>query len=264
MKYSLTICAFFIMLIAIPAAAEIDPTTLLPYTDFVVGIGPYDSGPILWDITHGVLDDYEPAGRYSILANLLNASGSSITVTDQGVENVDLSLYCVLVICLGSAWDSPYTSGEAAAIETYVANGGGLLVLADHPDTPAAAHLNPVTQVFGTSVAVSYPLPFDTPFSNFAAHEIFAGVNQIFYRAAGELEGTTPSVEVAWTTSSKAMVTVVNPHGVVITGDINFCDNNFLANSDNQTFILNVFDWLCTGTVGTEARRWGDVKALFR
>ena len=106
MRYSLIVCAFFIMLIAIPASAQIDPSTGLPLTDFESGIGPYDSGPILWDITHGATSDYQPSGRYSILAGLLSAGGSNITVTDQGVHNVDLSQYCVLVICGGTSFAS--------------------------------------------------------------------------------------------------------------------------------------------------------------
>ena len=252
------------MLIAIPATAQIDPSTGLPLTDFESGIGPYDSGPILWDITHGVINGYEPSGRYSILAGLLAGTGSNITVTDQGVQNIDLSQYCVLVICGGSAAYSPYTAGEVAAITTYMDQGGGLLVLADNPNTASAANLNPVTQAFGTSVAVSYPSPFDLFFSNFAAHEIFAGVNQAYYRAAGELEGAAPSVEVAWTSNAEVMVTVVNPHSVVVLGDWNFCANYYIGTADSERFILNVFDWLCTGTVGTEASRWGDVKAMFR
>jgi hypothetical protein len=264
MKYSLIVCAFFIMLIAIPASAQIDPSTGLPFTDYESGIGPYDSGPILWDITHGVASGYDPSGRYSDLAGLLTSSGSSITVTDQGIQNIDLSQYCVLVISGGSAWDSPYTSGEAADIVAYVNQGGGLLVLADNPDTTVEANLSPVTQAFGTSVAVSYPLPQHLYFTNFAAHEIFAGVDEVYFPAAGELAGVTPSVEAAWTSNDEAMVTVVNPHSVVITGDFNFADNFYIVNVDNQTLILNIFDWLCTGTVGAEARSWGDLKAQFR
>lgn len=252
------------MLIAIPTSAQIDPTTGLSLTDFEAGIGPYDSGPVLWDITHGVVDSYEPSGRFSALAGLLASSGSNITVTDQGIQNIDLSQYCVLVLCLGSAYMSPYTSGEAADIVAYVNQGGGLLVLADNSDTPSAANLNPVTQAFGTSNAVSLPMPYDLSITNFAAHEIFAGVNEAHFRAAGELQGVAPSVETAWTSNGEAMITVVNPHSVVITGDINFADNTYIGNVDNQTLILNIFDWLCTGTVATEANRWGDVKAMFR
>ena len=264
MKCSLIVCAFFIMLIAMPATAQVDPTTGLPLTDFEAGIGPYDSGPILWDLSHGVISNYTPAGRYSVLAGLLASSGSNITITDQGIQNVDLTQYCVLVICVGSAWGSAYTSGEVADIVAYVNQGGGLLVMADNPDTPAELNLNPVTQAFGTSVAVSLPVPFDLVFTNLAAHEIFAGVNEVTFQAAGELVGVVPSVEAAWTSLDEAMITVFNPHSVVVTGDINFADNNYINQYDNQALIMNIFDWLCTGAVGTEDRNWGDVKALYR
>ena len=71
-------------------------------------------------------------------------------------------------------------------------------------------------------------------------------------------------MEVAWTSNAEAMVTVVNPHSVVVTGDWNFCTNDYIYYADNQTLIMNIFDWLCTGSVATEDHRWGDVKAMYR
>ena len=264
MRNLLPLCALAFMVIGISAAAEIDRTTGLPATDVESGFVSLESGNILWDTTHGLGGPYDPSGLYSDLAGSLASTGNSITVTDQGVDNVDLSPFCVLVVSVGSAWLTPYTSSEVAAITTFVADGGGLLVLSDNDGTPSGPNLNPVTEAFGTTVAVSYPQPSDLYFTDFAAHEIFTGVNELYYRASGEIEGVAPSVEVAWTDNAETMIAVVDPYSVVVTADMNFCTNTYIGMADNEAFILNVFTWLCSGPVGTETRSWSDVKAMFR
>lgn len=60
------------------------------------------------------------------------------------------------------------------------------------------------------------------------------------------------------------MITVVNPHSVVVTADISFCVNDHIGFVDNEAFILNVFAYLCSGPVGTETRSWSGIKAMFR
>jgi len=252
------------MVTGVAAAAEIDLTTGLPATDVVSGFVSRDAGLVLWDITHGVYLDYQPSGRYSVLAGLLASTGNSITVTNQGIDTFDLSPFCVLVIVFGSPGDPPYTASEVEAITAFVADGGGLLVLADNPATVCAPRLNPVTQAFGTTITDSYPTPTDQYITSLATHEIFTGVNELNFIAVGELDGVAPSAEVAWTYNAEPMITVVDPHGVVITADANFCSNDFIGGSDNEAFILNVFAYLCSGPVGTETRSWSGVKAMFR
>ena len=106
--------------------------------------------------------------------------------------------------------------------------------------------------------------PHDTYFTNFAAHEIFDGVDEIMFRYCGALEGSPPSFEVAWTANDEAMVTVVDPHQVVITPDSAFASNSYVDRADNRAFRLNIFEWLCSGPVSTESKSWSDVKGLFR
>ena len=272
MRKSIVSNVLFLMAVGLPivvagtaVAAEIDTTTGLPARETETVVLPQlDDANVLWDITHGVYLNYQPSGNFSNLASLLGSAGYMVTVTDQGVDNIDLSPYCVLVLCIGSAYNFPYTASEVAAIQTFVAAGGGLLVLADNPNTPSGPNLNPVTQAFGTTVAVSYPSPNDLYFTDFAIHDIFAGINQLYFRASGALSGAAPSVEVAWTDNAETMITVVEPNQVVVTADMNFCDNSYIDIADNQTFIMNVFDWLCAGPVGAEESTWSDVKQLFR
>ena len=199
---------------------------------------------VLWDLTHGVHLDYQPAGRFSSLVSILESKGFSVSTTTAGVDNIDLSVYDVLVVCLGSAWNSAYTASEVSAIQTFVNNGGGLLVMGENTDCPNS-NINPVAQAFGVTCGVSYLSPLDLYFSDFAAHLIFAGCSELYDRAAGELGAVSPGELVAWTDSGLGTVAITSGGArIVVTGDNNFGDNAYIHISDNQLFSENLFDWL--------------------
>lgn len=231
-----------------------DETTGQPYeqsahTELSPILGISSGGNVLWDLTHGVTGNYQPSGSYSSLVSLLNNSGFTIATTDVGLNNVDLSDYQIVVVNLGSAWNSVYTSSEVSAIEAFVQNGGGLLILGDNANTPNA-NINPVAQAFGTTVGVSYLSPNDLYITNLDNHPIFNGVSEIYYRAAGEVTGSSPSELVAFDPSNKGAVTAaeVGAGRVVVLGDINGFDNTYIPNSDNQLFAENTFNWLSTSS----------------
>ena len=89
-------------------------------------------GNILWDTHHGVYFNYYPNGRYSTLRSLLVSKGHTVEVNASGILNLTLENYQVIVICLMSAWDSPYSTAEVSALKEFVAGGGGLLVMGDN------------------------------------------------------------------------------------------------------------------------------------
>jgi hypothetical protein len=235
--------------------AEDPGTTPLPDADPV-----YD---VLWDLTHGVYLFYEPTGDYSDVVALLAANGYVTTTTDVGVDNIDLSAYAVVVICVTSAWNSAYTETEVAALQDYMAQGGGILVMGENTDCPNE-NVNPVTQPQGVTCGAGYPTPVDLYFSDFAAHQLFDGVTTLFHRASGELSATGPGVPVAWTDAYEEMDAVVNPCQMIVTADSNFCDNDYLSTADNQQFVLNVFECLAVGSSPVESTTWGAIKALHR
>ena len=86
---------------------------------------------VLWDATNGVNSGWSPNGtRYDLLRQSFNGWGYNLTVLSSGgVDLVDLSLYDVLVIGLEQAWTNAYNASEAAAIKTFVENGGGLIIM---------------------------------------------------------------------------------------------------------------------------------------
>ena len=202
-------------------------------------------GTVLWDLTHGIYLGYEPTNNYSSLVSFLNSEGFSIYTTSFGVDNINLAVFDILVVNLGSAWSSIYTPSEVAAISNFVNAGGGLVVMGDDAGNPNG-NINPVAQAFGSTSGVSSLSPNDLYISNFAVHPIFDGVSEIYNRAAGELTASNPSSIAAWEPGGHGVVSVaeVGAGGVVIIGDINLWDNTHISISQNQLFAENVFNWL--------------------
>lgn len=259
----LAICAVLVVMIGISAATHneqsgfISPTTS-DNIDFITGDTIKDAkiiqldfdlktkapagGAVLWDLTHGIHSAYDPSGEFSSLVSLLSGKGYTVNTADAGILNIDLNQYGVLVICLGSAWNSAYTTDEVAAINSFVQNGGGLLVMGENPNCPNE-NINPVAQAFGTKCGLS-----DLSYLNvtdLTPHPIFDGVSDFFMVAAGEVRGVPPSEEVARTDSKGTItVTTLGSGRVVVTGDFNFFENDYISYADNQLLAENIFDWL--------------------
>lgn len=215
------------------------------HTDLSTALEATTGGNVLWDVTHGIYLGYDPTNFYSSLVTLLNSAGFSIYTTSAGLDNLNLAPYDIIVVNLGSSWTSGYTPSEVAAIDNFVNAGGGLLVMGDNPDVPNV-NINPVAQTFGCTSGVSILSPNDLYINNFTAHPIFAGVTEIYNRAAGELTASAPSSLVAWEPGDHGVVSVaeVGAGKVVILGDMNLWDNTYISNSQNQLFAENVFTWL--------------------
>jgi hypothetical protein len=227
-----------------------DPTTLT----FVESAKKIDelppSGPrqhtILWDTTHGVHLLYSPNGRYSNLAAMLVDSGFTIVMNGQGVHNIDLSPYDIIVINIASSWNSAYTGAEVNALLSWYDNGhqqvihtsdanwcdnsymhladdsvfscnvfkhlstpGGIAIMSENTACPNA-NVAPVVQAFNMNCGISYLSPSDLYFSNFAAHPIYNSVSQVYYRAAGELSASAPAQEIGWTSTNQGTVAEMN------------------------------------------------------
>lgn len=201
---------------------------------------------ILWDTTHGVHLLYTPNGRYSNLAAMLVDSGFTIVMDGQGVNNIDLSPYDIIVINIASNWNSAYTGAEINALLSwydgghqqvlhtsdanwcdnsymhiaddsvfscnvfeYLSTPGGILIMSENTACPNA-NVAPVVQAFNMNCGLSYLSPVDLYFSNFAAHPIYSGVSQVYYRAAGELSASAPAQEIGWTSLNEGTIAEMN------------------------------------------------------
>ena len=201
---------------------------------------------VLWDTTHGVYLNYQPYVRFTQLVAMLADSGYTIECCGTGIHTVDLSQYDVIVICVGSSWNSSYTQEEIDSLMNYYDQGherviltgdmnfceniyfseadnipftynvyewlattGGILIMGDNAGCNNW-NINPVADAFHMIAGLSSISPSDLYFSNFAAHPIFDDISEIYYRAAGEIAATSPAEVIAWTDANVPVIAVLD------------------------------------------------------
>jgi len=204
-------------------------------------------GNVLWDLTHGVYLNYEPAAWYSMICDSLRGRGYSVTTTTN-ISSADLSAYQILVISLGSAWESSYSEAERDKIVAFVQNGGGLLLMGDNPLHCPNGNLARISEVFGVTLGVSWQEEYSI--LGFSDHYICGGLTRLNWQAWGDLAVAAPARAVILGRYNHIAVAVAEAGAgrVVVTGDVNFCDNDFHLNYDNKLLTYNIFDWLAQST----------------
>jgi len=208
---------------------------------------------ILWDITHGVyLDSYLPHTGYLQMLAEIEPHGHTIVTTDQGVDNLDLSLYDVIVISWGTANDNPYQPNEVTALRTFVEDGGGILIMGDNVGCPNI-NINPVSEEFGVTCGISSINPLDLYVNDLENHAVFDGISEIYFRAAGEISVVVPSIPIAHSNALPiAAAGEVGNGRVVVIGDANHWSDNYFSYSENDEFAVNVFNWLAQPESGID------------
>ncbi len=204
------------------------------------------AGAILWDYTHGIYLSYNLDQWYSTLRSTLEGQGYSFTTTTGGIHNMNLSPFRIIVICLGSAWNSAYSSVEADSLVAFVDRGGSLLVMGDNTGCPNA-NLTPVLSRFnmlsGTGGCGDC---FTSTTGNPTYTAIFSGVSQACGVATGSISASSPSEVIGWVSGVPLMAgrCETNKGGVLLIGDINQWENAYIGNVDNLQFLVNTFAWL--------------------
>jgi hypothetical protein len=268
MQRRLTIVFAFalLLLLASVASAARNPATgtdVDPWSRYTPVPVRHGVTEVLWDTTHGVCFGYEPSGVYADLVALL--VGFNFTTTSAGIDNIDLSPYDILVINAGSACSTTYTANEVAAVQSFVATGGRVLIMGDNPFA-WVWNINPVAQILGATTGVE-TLPADL-FSNLSSHPIFNGIEEVYYRLGGSLNTIGVMQPQAWTDDGNYITVAVSESPcVVVLGDINgFGEPEFFNQADNQAFAVNVFNWLatCGGTISVDEKSWGSIKSSYR
>ncbi len=225
------------------------------------------SPTVLWDTYHGIYLGYSPSNYFSDLKAILEERGYILHENNSGVLNRDLAAYDAVVVNLGSAWSSAYTTAEADAIQNYVNDGGGLIIMGDNTICPNG-NINPVAQRFGTTAGVG---SINSTIPNLTPHLIFDNVSMLTFAAGGALSAVAPSRVVGRDSSARAGVNVANSGAgkVVAIGDVNVWDNSRINAGekdltregseaaagintvDNRNFATNTFDWVTSlrGTI---------------
>ena len=226
------------------------PSTVFPYS-------------VLWDTSHGVAGgNYQPSGYYQTLVQHLGDNGFAIDTTTDGFLTDDPADYDVIVVCLASAYDSAYTTAEAACIADFVGGGGGLLIMGDRQDRPGKdnEYIQPVADEFNITLGVSNLSPLELYASDFTGHPIFGGIDEIYMYAAGELTASGPASAAAWKEGTGEAIAAVAEYGqgrVVALGDCSLWAKNefwdYFNKEDNPQFSLNTFNYLAVPEPATIA-----------
>ena len=257
---------------------------------------------VLWDTSHGVYSKWEPTGgRYDTLRKLLADRGYELTVSSAGVTSIrgGLEQFDVLVLGVYQAWGywvqhwascllgdreawysrepSPYSTEELEAIDAFVRNGGGLVVMGSQAHqyytqvflTPvfldclrsttdhwfyACDNLDAVTQWFGVALkneSLTGPVTGK-------AHPLFEGVTSVL-TAEGDtgcqpLKVSAPAQLVSSSGTPAVAVARDGEGKVVVVGDSYFATDEYMADKDyqNAQFVENIFDWVSSPDTLTE------------
>jgi hypothetical protein len=218
---------------------------------------------VLWALSHGPYIDYTPSGRYSDLVDVLEFNDIISYEATYDLNYILLDSYDVIVIGTLLAWDSAFTSAELTAIRDFVDDGGGLLIMGDNSDCPNE-HINIIGEAYGVTCAVTGS-DIDGHITDFADIDLFTGVTSLELIGAPGLAAVgSPSMEVAWASGGEPVMALAGGCSVVVVSDSNLWENQYLAEGDNETCALNVFDCLCSASTGLNDRSsWGMIKALY-
>ncbi len=96
-------------------------------------------------------------------------------------------------------------------------------------------------------------LPSHLYFSDFSDWPLFEGVQTLYFSWAGEIATTPPMLSGGRAPTGETAVAMgkFGAGHVLVVGDTNFCENDFLPSSNNQLFTEHLFDALSVVTVPT-------------
>ena len=218
---------------------------------------------MLWDMSHGIQHPIvHPDSIHHRFQEIFEEEGIALVLSDSGILNQNLSEYEGLILAANTSALSNYSPDEISAIEEFINQGGGLLIMSEDLGDPGVYNLNPVAQVFGTTlVVIGDYTGVRLSFFSFSEHPIFEEVTEIVFASGNGLAAEPPSMVAAWDSTEWRHLTAVTIAEVgegrfVATGDENvftdvpprFDPNRCcIFEADNEKFARNVIRWLFGG-----------------
>ena len=206
---------------------------------------------VLLDYSKGALFNLVPATYFADLIELVTELGHTFESSNQGILNHNLNNYGVIIFdTVFSSKD--YSDQEISAIETFVANGGAVLILGEARGCAdcieANANLSKISEALaGITLGVNTLTPTDLYFSALAPHELFDGVSQLYFRYGGALNVSGVAFEIA-TTNDRVNSLIGLKDKVAVLGDSSFVSsgwsNQYWGKADSITFLENLFSYL--------------------
>jgi len=211
-----------------------------------------DTGDIVgWDNSRGII----PSPFTTIISDL-ESNGfvvREVNISTQGIPDCIVKL--VIVGFQGSAGCAgllPYTGAEVSLIESYVNNGGALLVMSDHGTVPSGcgSHTHPVLAAFGITSVGPVGNPTFVSGTNFDPNNpstLFQGVNSFIWGSGASYDtndGVVATDDGIFPAGNPRVVAKTVQNGcIVATSDFNWIGSS-VNNLDNRQLGLNVFTFL--------------------
>jgi hypothetical protein len=225
------------------------------------------------DVAAALRPEHPAAASYAAAAAVLAERDFEVAAYTSGsLSGAALGDVDVLVIAHPSApkWErtvggSPlFSSGEVAAIEAFVAAGGGLVVLAETEEDKYGANLNELLASFGIGVENATVHDYDDagdvptwvaarPAPHAAAAALLHLVDEVRFYRAGTLVTDSPGAALLRTSATAqpggAALLAAVAHGdgrVVVAADSDLFGDDFMGRHDHRQLWLNLLYWVST------------------
>jgi len=216
---------------------------------------------VLFEASNGYADGDGPATWVGLQSTFTNW-GYDIQL-NESTNVADLDLSDVTIIVLSVTWvaDSGYDVFEIEALVDFVAAGGHLLVLGDHPGANNI-YLNAVISSFGITCGNSI---VDSPTLLESSHPVLAGHGQVAMTLGGSLQLSGGAEMVGRDASGNVMMAGYvqsNAGKVLVYGDVMLNNTSFDATWEGVT--ASMLHWFDELPVAVEQHSLTSVKALFQ
>ncbi len=225
--------------------------------DAVDWLCPRPKARVVFDYTHFPyygIDDGDPSGigseRYADLRDALVERTYTVDKLLPSAEGnltyENLAPYDVLIINTPE-WN--FTAAEVAAVQNWVADGGGLILLGDLSAVfgPENQNMNYLLSPFDMSLSELDYNVFGFTTSDSEMHPTLEDVTSTHYEG-GAYVNVTGAAYPLWYDGSN-IVSAAQEYGmgrVFLAGDINFL-GNYIGNNDNQQYGINLVNWISSG-----------------
>jgi len=216
---------------------------------------------VLFEASNGYAEGDGPSTWVGLQSTFTNW-GYGIELNEaSNVADLDLSDVAIIVLSVTWLADSGYDVFEIEALVDFVAAGGNLLVLGDHPGMNNL-YLNSVIGSFGISCGNS---TVDSPTLLESSHPVLAGHGQVPMTLGGSLQLSGGAEIVGRDAASNVMMAGYvqsNAGKVLVYGDVMLNNTNFDATWEGVT--ASMLHWFDELPVAVEPHSLTSVKALFQ
>ena len=234
---------------------------LCPVVFLFLLLQPLYAYTVLWDRSHGAFSsDYIPStssGFYQAMAMDLQDNDFSIQTTNTGFDQENFTDIDVAVVCAATSISVSYNTAEINALKSFVAGGGGLLLMCDVGNSVSVDLAGEFGFSFGSWISTTNPAgSLHITTANLSDHPVFDSVDAIhmYYALDMTVPGSAQSIAQA-TTSGGQQVDIAASfmHGsgrVIVLSDSSLWSVQSGANydhyfqDDNQQFAISTFEHL--------------------